>query len=60
MPAKTKKEKLLAQQHRYQYIPSRQPTLNVHENIEFIRRDLGKTLLLGGVAIGIELALYIF
>ena len=58
MPAKTKKEKLLAQERRIPYtLPVTSTSVVLHEDFTYIQRDIRKTLFLSIVAIGIELVL---
>ncbi|OGG24323.1 hypothetical protein A3A79_04020 [Candidatus Gottesmanbacteria bacterium RIFCSPLOWO2_01_FULL_43_11b] len=60
MPAKTKREKLLAQERRIPYtLPIASTSVVLHEDLSYIRRDIRKTLLLSIIAIGIELVLTI-
>lgn len=58
MPAKTKKEKLLAQYHRQTGMSSLRPISHHNENLSFVRRDVTKTLIFGFIAVAIEFVLY--
>lgn len=65
MPAKTKKEKLLAQDRRNEMfslpqISFRQHSIAQDTSLPLIRHDLVKTVLIGFFAIGTEFFLYWF
>lgn len=58
MPVKTKREKLLAQLHRQSGTSRNLSTPHQDENLSFVRHDVVKTLIFGGIAIAIEFFLY--